>query len=487
MESKEHIRKTKTGLKWSFMNQFGTQLINLVVGILLARLIHPSEFGLLAMITLFVNFATIFIDFGFSSVLIQKTNVSKEDINTVFVCNYCIGITLYLIFFFSAPIISAFYDEPRLIILTRIVAISFLITPLNAGRSALISREMNFKLGTKISIVSLIISSTIAIVCALNGLGVWSIVMQSLTNSLVSALYFRLLSGHRPSFSFSRDSFRSMSKMSTSLAADSIVNYWSRNGDNLMVGKMLGSSSLGIYNKAYSLMLLPLTNITRVIIRVMLPSFSRIKDDKLEIKRIYLKTIELIACLSFPMMFGLAAIPDLFIYTLFGANWAEMIPLIQLFAFVGAVQSILALNGTIYVSQGKANLAFRVSLIFNILFLISVFTGISIGGLLGAGIAYSAISIISSYPILYLATRLIYVKFKDIVNRLGKIFLASCVMFILVWLFNYYKPLAMLPIVYQFMITMLLGAFIYICLIFLLRIRIYFELKQKVQKRLKKN
>src|SRR5687768_4677608 len=117
----DHIRKTKSGLKWSFINQFGTQVVNIVVSIFLARLIDPSEFGLLAMISIFVNFASIFIDFGFSSVLIQKDKVETEDLNTVFVCNIIVGLLLYLLFFFLAPAIASFYKEPRLILITRVV------------------------------------------------------------------------------------------------------------------------------------------------------------------------------------------------------------------------------------------------------------------------------------------------------------------------------------------------------------------------------
>jgi O-antigen/teichoic acid export membrane protein len=479
-EKADHLSKTKKGLKWSFVNQIGTQTISLVVSIVLARLIDPAEFGLVGMVSVFINFASIFIDFGFSSVLIQKDKVNKEDLNTVFVCNLSIGLFLYFLFFLLSPLLADFFDEPRLILITRIVSISFLIAPLNAGRSAMISKVMNFKLSTKISIFSLVVSSAVAIIMALNGFGVWSVICQSLVASSVSAIYFRIISDFKPSLRFNKDSFKSMISMSSNLVADSVINYWTRNADNLLVGKFLGSEALGIYNRSYSLMLMPLTNITRVIMRVMLPSFSMIKNNKIEIKRIYLRVCETIAAITFPMMLGLSAVADVFVLAVLGDKWQAMIPLVRVLSIVGALQSILAMNGSIYVSQGKANIAFRVTLVFNIVFLSGFIVGLYYGGLYGIALSYFITSLIGAYPNFYFAARLINVGFKDMYNKLGKIILASVLMFASVNLINYFSLFSNQQVVVKLILSTLSGIVIYLFLIYLMDIKIYFELKSKI-------
>lgn len=483
-EKTNHLSKTKIGLKWSFINQFVSLGVHFIVSIILARLISPSEFGLLGMVSIFINFASIFIDFGFGSVLIQKDKVSKEDLNTVFVCNLFIGVILYTTFFFLSPVLANFFDEPRLILVTRIVSLSFLISPFGAGRSAMVSKEMNFKLSTKISLSSLFASSVLSIVMASNGYGVWSIVFQSLASSLIYVTYYWIESDLKPSLKFNTASFKSMISMSSNLVADSVINYWTRNADNLLVGKYLGSEALGVYSRAYSLMLLPLTNISKVIIRVMLPSFSMIKNDKVEIKRIYLRICETIAAITFPLMFGLSAVADLFVLGVLGEEWISMVPLLRILSIVGALQSILTLNGSIYVSQGKANIAFRVTLVFNILFLAGFVTGMYYGGLYGIAVSYFITSILGAYPNFYFAARLIDTGFKDLYGRLCKTFIASFLMFTFVSSINYFGVFSDHHIIIRLILCALSGIIFYFASIFILDIKIYFELKSKILNRI---
>lgn len=475
-----HIKKIKTGLSWSFFTQFSQQGLGIIVSIILARLIAPAEFGVVGMVSVFVNFAALFVDFGFSTVLIQKDVVTFKDQDTAFFCNVVIALILYISFYLLAPFIAAFYNEPRLNLVTKVAALSFLITPIASVKPALVAKSMDFKTVAKVSLSSVFGGSLLAIVMAIFGFGVWAIVSQMLATALISAVYYQLISDYTPSFRFNKASFKEMFSMGSNIVGDHLVNYWTRNADNLMVGKMLGDAPLGIYSRAYALMLMPLTNITRVISRVMLPSFSEIKKDKSEVKRIYLRTIQVIAALTFPMMFGLSAVSDAFVLTLFGPNWAAMIPLIRVLSVVGAIQSILALNGSIYISQGKAKIAFRVTLVANIVFIIGLAIGIRLGGLNGVAYAYFITSLFSSVPIFYMAAKLIDVSIWDATQKLGKIFTSSLIMSGSVYLIMAIPVINKLPVFISLIIGVISGAFIFLFLVWILNIEVYFELKSKL-------
>lgn len=480
-----HIKQTKSGLIWSFINQFGRQGITIIVTIVLARLVPPSEFGLIGMVTVFINFASIFIDFGFSSVLIQKDEVTSQDLDTVFFCNVIVSIFLFVLFTLSAPIIARFYNEPTLVLITRIASLSFLISPIASVKPALAAKAMDFKLITKVSLISLLSGSIVGIVMALFGFGVWSIVFQTLVSGFISAVYFLFITDYRPKFRFYKSSFNQMIKVGGSIIGDTTVNYWTRNADNLLIGKFLGESALGIYSRSYSLMLLPLTNITRVIIRVMLPSFSKIKKDIAETKRIYIKTVQVIAALVFPIMFGLSAAAEIFVLVVFGSKWIAMVPLIRVLSIVGAIQSILALNGSIYVSQGKANIAFRITIIFNLIFLSGFTIGLFVGGLEGVAYSYFITTLIGAIPNLYYAIRLIKVSIYEVLIKLWKIFTASTLMGIAIWQIFSFQFFNGWNQNFTLIVMMLIGILIYCLLIYILRIEIYFELKNRVVKKLK--
>jgi len=480
-----HIQKTKIGLVWSFLNQFGTQIITLGISILLARLIPPSEFGLLGMVTVFTAFAGIFINFGFSEVLIQKDAITKEDLDTVFFCNITISVVLYILFFSIAPLLAVFYSEPRLVLITRVVAILFLIAPLSSVKPALVSKSMDFKLSTKISLTSLISGAIVAVVMALYGFGVWSIVAQSLVSTLVSAIYYKVISDYQPVLRFHKAAFKSMIGMGSSIAGNTIVNYWTRNADNLLVGKFLGETALGIYNRAYSLMLLPLTNISRVIINVMLPSFSMIKHNKAEVKRIYLRITEMVAAITFPLMFGLSAVSGIFVLALFGNKWAGMIPILSILAIIGAIQSILTFNGSVYISQGKANIAFRVTLIFNIVFLIGIVIGLHYGGLMGIAYSYFITTIMGAVPNFYFAARLINVSVKDMYVKLIRIFIASVIMWLIVALIAHTDLIRNLHPMVALLLCVGTGIAAYAALAYFFKIKIYWHLTELVMRKVK--
>lgn len=473
--SKELKKKVKHGLYWNFINQIGNQVIFLAFSVYLARILSPSAFGVIGLVTIFSNFAALFIDFGFGSALISKKDVTQKDLSTVFWVNLTLGLLLYLVFFLSAGLIADFYSKPELKILVRVVTLSFLFSAFTSVQSSILSKHLNFKRKTIISFISVLVGYLVAFYFAYKNFGYWSLVYQSITSSIISLLILWLQSSWRPSFVFSVKSLKEMFGFGIGVVADNAFTYWTRNADNFLVGKMLGSASLGLYTRAYSLMMLPLKNISSVIAKVMFPAFSAFQDNISEVQNMYMKTTRLIAFITFPMMFGLAVAAEPFILTLYGDKWAGVIPVLQILSILGAIQSILTLNGSIYNSRGKALLAFRYSSTLSIVLIIAFFIGLKINGLTGMAWAYFIFATIGSLPILAKALNLINLSLKDMYNNVKTIFIATIGMSIVLFFLNHY--ILLVPGI-KLLLDVVVGIILYLVLIYFLQLQLLHEVIQ---------
>ncbi len=479
----DHLKKTKTGVIWSFINQGGNQIISLLVTFILARLITPEEFGIIGMIAVFTNFAVIFVDFGFSTALIQKKNMSKQDIDTVFFVNVISGSFLSILFFVMAPLIADFYGEPDLEIFSRAISPIFLISSLSGVNKAITFKDLNIKLNSIITLTATLISSATAITMAYYGFGVWSILSKMLVDQIAITILFLSFNPLSQSFSFNKSSFKGLFRFGSNVAGDAIINYWSRNADNLLIGKYLGEGSLGIYTKAYAVMMLPLRSISGVIAKVMFPSFSHLQDDILQIRGIYLKSTKLIAFITFPMMTGLAILAKPFVLVAFGENWVEMIPIISILALLGAIQSILSLNGVIYNSLGKSHIAFRVSIGMSIINITAFIIGLKLGGLIGLVIAYALAGILTTLPNFYMAGKQIRVSILDMLKNLSNAFfcagsMAAGIIILKTYIIN---PIGLSP-VFNLIILSIFGAALYFFIAYIFK----FEEIQLAKRLLKK-
>ncbi len=456
-----HIQKTKIGVIWSFLNQGGTQILNLLVTFILARLITPEEFGLIGMIAVFTGFAKIFVDFGFSNALIQKSKINQQDINTVFSFNLLTGALLSVLFFVFAFLIADFYEEPLLEKITQIYAPVFFISAIGGVNQALMVKSLDFKLNTIISLITMIISSVTAIIMGLYGFGVWSILTKMILEQLLITLFVMIYHpvNQRPVFNLS--SFKSLSKNGFNMAGDSIINYWSRNADNLIIGKYLGDGPLGIYTKSYGIMMLPLRNLSRVIGKVMFPSFSLLQNDISQIRNIYLKATSVIAYISFPIMMGLAILAKPFVLIAFGPNWTAMIPILTILSGIGALQSVFTLNGVIFNSLGKPEISFRISIIVSIINIGAFIIGVRMGGLIGLVFAYAIVTLLSIIPTFYMAGKQIKVSIGRMAKNLSPSFFATVIMGVAVYLVYTYISGVGLGSFFQLIIPILIGGLIY--------------------------
>lgn len=454
--------KVKSGLKWNLVNQIVSQIIFVWFGIYLARLLGPEAYGLVGMITVFSGFANLFVDFGFSSAIIYDPKLTQNKISSVFWLNLLIGVIIYLIFFFSAPLLAEFYNLEELEVLTRVVSISLILNSLSGVPNSLISKSIRFKEKIRASWISTIISYAGAFYLAFNDYGVWSLVFQTLIFSVFNLFFVWKIASFKPSFYFSLADIRSLISYGSGIAGTNLLGYLTRNLDNLLIGKFLGGSSLGIYARSYGLMMLPIKNISSIFTKVLFPAFSKIQNQPDVIAVYYLKSTKTIALFSFPIMFGFFAVAEEFVLIFLGEGWIEAIPIIQMLSILGAVQSVLTLNGVIYNSLGKAITAFKVTLVLNLVLIPSWIIGMKLDGLNGLVLAYLLVGTLGSIPILAIALRYINLTVIDQFKNLFFIILGSLAIILSCSVFDI---LFTFPMIYSFILKIIVGGIIFLLII----------------------
>jgi teichuronic acid exporter len=372
-------QKTVSGLMWSFIDNMASQGSNFIIGIVLARLLVPRDFGLVGMITIFIAISQSFIDSGFSQALIRKKNCTQADYSTVFYFNLIVGIFFYLLLFFSAGAIGLFFKEPQLTLIVRVLGINLIINALTIIQFTQLTKRIDFKLQTRISILAAIGSGVISIVMALKGFGVWSLVAKSVLQYAFRSFLLWLWNGWRPSFEFNKKSFREMYAFGSKLMLSGLIDTTFKNIYYLVIGKFFSAVELGYYTRADQFQSLGSQNLTGVIQRVSYPVLASIQDDAVQLKSAYKKLIKSTMLFSFAVMIGLAAIAKPLVLTLIGGKWLPAVIYLQLLCFVGMLYPLHVLNLNMLNVQGRSDLFLRLELIKKALFIPMIVAGVFFG------------------------------------------------------------------------------------------------------------
>jgi O-antigen/teichoic acid export membrane protein len=440
-DSSGHLaRQTVSGLGWSLGAQLLRQGSQFLITVLLARLLMPREFGLVAMVVVFSGFASLFSDLGFGPALVQRQDIEQRHYCSVFWLNVVFGIVLAGILAGASPLIAKFYREPRLIPIVLLVGLCFPINSLGLVQKASLTRQMDFRALGLIDIGNVTISGIIAIVLAWRGLGVWSLVCQMLCMTIFEVVGLWWFSSWRPRVSFDRTAIRELLGFSSHLTGFTAINYWYRNGDNLLVGKFFGSAALGIYSRAYNLMLLPLTQVTYVVSKVMFPALSRLQDDKARVRSIYLRSIAMIALITFPLMLGLLVVADHFILAIYGNAWAGVIPILRVFCVLGMVQSISSTAGWIFQSQGRTDWMFWWGIICALLSIGVMMLGVRLGSAMAVAACLTAIGILLTPPAFSISGKLIDMTLRDVAQSTWSVLACAAAMACSVWALGAFLP-----------------------------------------------
>lgn len=356
--------KTVKGLAWSSIERFSTMFIQLAVNIVLARILMPEDFGMVAMLAVFIQFSQAFIDSGFSNALIQRKNRTEADYCTVFYFTVAVSTVLYVLLYISAPYISDFYNMPQLTEVARVLGLGLIIGSLAAVHKTRLSIELKFKVQAVISLLSAVISGTISITMAYCGLGVWALVLQSLVSLGTQTLLVYLL-GTRwlPSLIFSVRSFKELFGYSSKLLLSSLLHLLYRNLYPIVIGKRYAATELGYYNRADLLSSMSIQSITLVLAKVAFPIFSSIQDDNDKLRVAYSKYISYASLVVFPVMLGISALAKPLIVVAMTEKWLMAVPMLQILAASCIFDHITSINLNVLYVKGRSDLALRLEII----------------------------------------------------------------------------------------------------------------------------
>lgn len=470
-------KRTIQGLTWSGAAQFFSQMISFIITVFLARLLDPQEFGLITMITIFTGFAGLCMELGLGAAIIQKNDIEQRHLSSIFWINIFMGLVLSLVIACAGPGIARFYNEPILQPLTLLISVNFFIGSLGVVQMALLNKELAFQRLAVIQIISLLGAGTVGILLARAGYGAWSLAWQSTALTSMTMILLWFTGTWRPRWEFDFTAVRELTGFGANLLGHKMLNYWMSNLDNFLIGRYIGSASLGIYSRAYQLMLLPMNQVSSVITRVMFPVLSSIHEDKKRIKQIYLKAIGQIALVTFPLMLGLLVTAPSFVPVVFGPKWNAIVPVLQVFCIVGLSHSILTTTGWIYMSQGRTDWMFKWGIYASVVKGLGIITGLK-WGILGVAIGYTAVNLIFLlYPGFAIPGRLIGMTWSDVGRRVAGPLGCAAAMAAAVWGVGLLLP-DKWPHWAYLTIQILFGAISYLMLIHLFGLRAYLELKQ---------
>lgn len=467
--------QTLSGLKWSGAAHIARQALQFAISVVVARALSPHEFGLMGMIAVFSGLAGVFAGLGLGTALVQRQELEDRHLSTIFWVNVACGAAVTAGFAAASPAVARFYGEPILRMLTLAVGFNFFLGSLSIVQRNMLIRAMDFRSLFVMETTAVACSGVVAVGGALSGWGVWSLVAQSLVYTTVSVIMLWRLSAWRPAWSVDRAALRELWGFSSNLLGYSMLNYSDRNLDNLLVGKFIGPSALGIYARAYDLMLLPIDQVSAVLTRVMFPVLSVLQRDRETVKRVYLRATRAIALISFPMMLGLLAVSEHLILTMYGEKWRGVVPLIRIFCLTGMEQSIGTTVGWIFNSQGRTDLQLHLGVFTFVVRSLAFVIGLH-WGILGVAVAYVVSDYALFYPSWAIPGRLIGMTVGEIVGNVAKTFLCSATMGAAVWLLGLFLP-PQWPHWACLAAQVPSGVILYLGLIHFLQVEAYLELR----------
>ena len=380
MEEGQNLKQTtKKGLYWSAASNIANQGMRFVFGIILARILAPSDYGVIGMLTIFIIIVQLFVESGFSKAIITKQDRTQIDLSTAFYFNAGVGILGYLALFFSAPLIASFYNMPILVPILRVTGVGVIINSLNIVQTAQFAIRLDFKTPSLISVASNVLTGFIGIFMAYKGFGVWSLVFQTLGGSFLTLILSWITARWLPSFVFSVESFKYMWNYGYKVLGASLISTIYDNIQPLIIGKFFSADSLGLFSRAQGFASLPSSNLSGVFNSVTFPLLSKINGDLKRLADVYRRLVKLSAYIVFPLMIGLAALSEPLVSILLPERWYGCILMLQILCFSLMWQPISAININLLNAAKRPDVVLKLEYIKKPLGLALLFASIPFG------------------------------------------------------------------------------------------------------------
>ena len=421
--------KAMRSMAWVAIEKFGNQTLHFVIGVLLARLLLPSDYGMIGMLAIFNALASVFVDSGFGNALIQKTNRTHDDYSTVFYFNFLISLFVYVLLYMLSSPIAVFYNMPDLRPVARVFFLCLIINALRSIHSVRFRILLNFKLQTKIALISTLTSGLVGLLAAYNGLGVWALVVQTITSSTLSCMLYWITAGWPPFGKFSINSFQSLFSFGSKLLGANIINTLTRNIYSLAIGKYYSSYVLGLYTRAEHFSDLPASMTTSMINKVNYPILVKFQNDDKQLKAVYIKLLRTPIFLLFPVLVMISALSKPLVTLLLGERWVECSPIMTILALGFLFFPLSTTNLNLLYVKGRSDLVLKLEFMKKpmLLFLLGITLPF---GIIWVGVGRAFYSLFAFFVNCHYTDKILGYGWKEQIKELLPVFCFSIIAYL---------------------------------------------------------
>lgn len=466
------------GLFWTFGERIAAQLVSTIVTIVLARILDPEHYGIIAIVTVIITLLNVFVSSGFGSALVQKKDANILDFNTAFWMSFLLSVILYAALFFVSPIIADFYKNSQLVWVIRVLGIRLIFASLNNIQQAFIRKKMQFKKFFWATFLGTAISGGVGITLAVLGFGVWALVFQYLTNVFIDTTILFFVCGWKPKMQFSRESGKQIWGFGWKVLATELV--FTIEGDirSLIVGKVFGSADLAFYDQGKKYPSLFVTNINSSIQKVMLPAYSKIQDEKEKLLYSLRKSVSVGIYVLAPLLIGFAVIAHNFVSVVLTDKWIACVPFVQIFCFYFLTRPLESSCHQALLAIGKSGLVLVIMIIIHSFSLTSVlFAVFVLKSVLWIAI-FSLISTFISITLFLLFTsKYLNYNFSKVISDIMPSLIIVCVMGVVV----FFVGLIPMNVIVLLLVQIFIGAVVYLTLSFIFKIKPFAYLSNKAK------
>lgn len=449
MENKKS--KVLSSLIWKFLERGGTQGIQFIIQIVLARILLPSDYGIISLISVFIAIANVFVQSGFNTALIQKKKVDEKDLSSVFYLNIFVSGILYILLFFTAPFIERFYNVLGISKVLRVLSLTLFLGAINSIQNAVISRKMEFKKLFFSSIAAIIVSGIIGVILALLGFGVWALVFQQLSNQIMTTIVLWFTVKWRPQLVFSLEKIKVLFSYGWKVLCSTLLDTLYMNLRSLIVGKMYSTEILAYYNRGDQFPQLIITNINGSIQSVMLPILAEEQDNKKKVKEMVRRSIVTSSFIIFPMMIGLSVIAVPLVKVILTEKWLSCVPFLRIFCFSYALWPIHTANLQAINAIGRSDIYLKLEIVKKILGMIILIVSIQFG-VYAIAIGLLINSIVSTFINSYPNKELLNYSYLEQIGDVMPSFVLSFIMGGVIYLISFLKISSLITLLLQIIV-----------------------------------
>jgi O-antigen/teichoic acid export membrane protein len=371
--------KSLSGLLWAFLDKLGGSSVNFLITIILARLLFPEDFGLVAMVMIFFELSSVFVESGFSTALIREKTISEADKSTTFIFNLITAVVLYIALFFCAPLIAAFFEQPLLTLLVRVMGLNLIIEALSIVQGSTLTQQIDFKTQAKARFGAIALSGIAGVAAAFQGLGVWALVIRILVMAVVQTFFLWKLNPWKPSFVFSKESFRRLFGFGSKILSAALLDKFFSHIYKLVIGKFFAAATLGFYAQAANFSNMVINTLFRTVQTVTYPVLSKLQDDLARLKEGYRKILKLSSFVIFPAMTLLGVLAEPILAVLVGDKWLPSVPFLQLLCLAGATYHFTTVNLNMLLVLGRSDLSLKLEVVKKIVIGLAILIGLPFG------------------------------------------------------------------------------------------------------------